>query len=129
MNVFVYGTLKQGFGNHHYLSSAVHRGIYCTPPEYDLIPISNSGSFPCMVKGDYRVLGEVYKIEEGTLKRLDQLEGHPNFYYRQMIKLLNGPLCWAYIFPSHPIDWKTSKPVDTTTGIMTYQGLKEWIQR
>lgn len=100
--VFVYGTLKRGFGNHRVMADAggefVCEGRTVTP-------------FPLVVQGlpylifrpgnGQRVEGEVYRIadDEGWY-RLDSLEGHPNFYRRKLIEVEgeDGDIyeAWAY---------------------------------
>ena len=43
------------------------------------------------------VAGEVYKVDNATLARLDHLEGHPRFYRREPITLDSGQDALAYM--------------------------------
>lgn len=84
VNVFVYGTLKKGEGNHHLLAgrSVLICENVIKGELFDL------GPFPAMKEGDGKVHGEVYAVGPETLKDLDVLEGHPTFYERKPVKLL-----------------------------------------
>jgi gamma-glutamylcyclotransferase (GGCT)/AIG2-like uncharacterized protein YtfP len=102
MNLFVYGTLKKGYGNHHIIADAEFLGTAKTPRNYDIFPVHPAGGFPiCVENGKFHVLGELYKINEKILARCDQLESHPDFYRRKLIKLHDGPLDYIYIYPHH----------------------------
>lgn len=100
MHLFVYGTLKRGQHNHHFLTNAQFLGEDVTELAiYDLGAINHTGGFPILVKnGNYKIVGEVYKIDKDILQAIDRLEGHPNFYKREVIKLESGKLAHTYIF-------------------------------
>lgn len=96
--VFVYGTLKQGHGNHqHFLesSSGVNfLGSYVTPSRYTMYAL---GGFPGVREGGTTpITGEVYQIPENVFKRLDRLEGYPSFYGRKKIPTKFGE-AWIYL--------------------------------
>lgn len=81
-NVFVYGTLKKGFGNHAILRESKF-------VKEDMLPISAlSGiGFPFATFTDDPTApllkGEIYEVtDESTLRRLDMLEGSPDWYVR-----------------------------------------------
>jgi gamma-glutamylcyclotransferase (GGCT)/AIG2-like uncharacterized protein YtfP len=62
------------------------------------------------------VYGELYKVDELTLKRLDRLEGHPDFYRRSDITVIDletgSPVnCQAYIYNGG--SFKNSVPVSS----------------
>jgi gamma-glutamylaminecyclotransferase len=87
MRVFVYGTLKKGFGNHGLLENSKFVGAAITHCKY---PMWCSGVFPYMadVQGVGKLIfGEVYEVDEKTLNRLDVLEGVPHHYVRRIIPL------------------------------------------
>lgn len=100
--LFVYGTLKRGFFNYsRYLgiaesdSKAVFVGDGCTIESYPMVvrPPNQTGSSgaPQLLdeagKG-FNVMGEVYLIDESTLKAMDILEGvHRGRYRRQTIQV------------------------------------------
>lgn len=71
--VFVYGTLKRGFRNHHFLEKAGFVGEAHTVAPYRML----DGRFPVLRDSgpDRRpVSGEVYEIDAPTLIALDDLE-------------------------------------------------------
>lgn len=79
MRLFVYGTLKKGFNNHHFLQDATY--IEEATIKGTLL---NLGWFPGYIpEGEGEVHGEVYEINDEILKRIDHLEGHPDFYTRK----------------------------------------------
>lgn len=79
--VFVYGTLLRGHGNHRLLERARFLGNAVTATaNWTMLHL---GGFPGIVhSGSTRITGELYEVDDATLARLDQLEGHPNFYER-----------------------------------------------
>jgi len=46
-----------------------------------------------------RTEGEIYKVSTKVLKRLDQLEGHPDWYIRKSFKIGNLKKVWIYLNP------------------------------
>lgn len=102
MYVFCYGTLRSGYHNHSYLNGCEYLGNYFTNNDYTLFV----SGLPYMVKrkGGGGVEGELYKIDSDTLKRLDKLEGVPDFYYRDIITVYDfevGNSVEAYVY-LHP---------------------------
>jgi gamma-glutamylcyclotransferase (GGCT)/AIG2-like uncharacterized protein YtfP len=79
--VFVYGTLKKGGSNHHFLkdSDFVRHEILKDHAIYQ----PNQFGFPLLIesKGD-KVYGEVYRITSTTLAKLDMLESEGYLYTR-----------------------------------------------
>ncbi|MDE1330545.1 gamma-glutamylcyclotransferase family protein [Vibrio aestuarianus] len=92
--VFVYGTLRQGESNHHFLQSGQMLGSFITASEYALYDL---GTYPGLIKGHQSITGEVYMIDEATLKQLDILEDVPVEYRREMIDTPFGR-AWVYIY-------------------------------
>ena len=47
--------------------------------------------------------GEAYRVDDLTLERLDQLEGHPHWYERKKVEILINKdkkiRAWLYFFP------------------------------
>ena len=86
MKIFVYGTLKRGYGNNRILDNSEFLGEVLTAPNYDL----RASGIPFLMHGDYAIRGEVYEAEEAAVHRMDLLEGHPNFYRRGDILLDEG---------------------------------------
>lgn len=89
--VFVYGTLKRGFPNHHYMheAEAAFIGTARTVDAYPLI-IGGQWFSPNLLpeRGQgHRVAGEIWEVGEAGLAILDALESvHlPTGYHRQTI--------------------------------------------
>lgn len=81
--VFVYGSLKEGFGNHSVLGYSEKLGVHVTKPEYSMYSL---GAYPYVkVGGTTAITGEVYAVDQDTLEDLDRLEGVPTFYNRHEI--------------------------------------------
>lgn len=100
MKVFVYGTLKQGYGNHRILEGKPFLGEAVTDGLFDMI---NAG-FPVLIPNSsgLPVRGEVYDItgDVATLDSLDSLEGEGIMYDRREINVLIGNdrvVCSVYV--------------------------------
>jgi gamma-glutamylcyclotransferase (GGCT)/AIG2-like uncharacterized protein YtfP len=91
--VFVYGTLKQGEKNHHWLEGASWQGV----AKLNGVVLHNLGPFPMAVIGEGTALGEVYAVEGSGLTKLDELEGYPRLYDRQEMELVDGRRAWVYL--------------------------------
>lgn len=87
--VFVYGTLKRGCSNHHFLADQDFVGEARTTPGFRLYQL---GGHPGMVaKPDDHdgVIGEIWSVGEEALIRLDGLEGlKEGIYRREVVPLL-----------------------------------------
>lgn len=93
--VFVYGSLKRGFYNHGVLERSNPKFIdnFVTSSEYTMYSL---GGYPAVKKGgDLPIFGEIYEVE--NLDKLDRLEGHPNYYTREVIDTPFGDV-WIYLF-------------------------------
>lgn len=93
--LFVYGSLKRGFPNHHVLGDARFIKNTVLIGGYDMYSL---GGFPGIVPGSGRVHGEVYEISEDHLPRLDALEGYNEkwprehcMYTREVALVPDGP--------------------------------------
>ena len=104
--VFVYGTLKKGFGNHRLLAHAKFMGQAVTSEAYALY----ISSIPFVIRKEQVscIHGEVYQVDRATLASLDSLEGHPGWYKREKItvslrekqserKMITA---WIYFYPN-----------------------------
>jgi gamma-glutamylaminecyclotransferase len=93
--VFVYGSLRRGEYNHGLLVRARFIEEARTPPCFELVDL---GAFPAMIEGGaVAVIGEVYTVNPSTLRRLDELEGHPHLYQRCRIRLASGREVETYL--------------------------------
>lgn len=85
--VAVYGTLRQGFHNHHLLQDSMLLAPGETNESYRMV----CDGIPYVLPGDtpegHRLYVEVYAVDDETLARLDQLEGHPDWYYREPVRI------------------------------------------
>lgn len=100
IRVFVYGTLKQGHGNHPALEGSEFLGR-CTIEVPGLVLV-DLGAYPGVVRTTSSdvvpIFGEVYLVNEDTLHVLDLIEGHPSFYER--IKYdTPWKKAWVYTLP------------------------------
>jgi gamma-glutamylcyclotransferase (GGCT)/AIG2-like uncharacterized protein YtfP len=87
-NVFVYGTLKRGCRNHHYLAGQQFLAEALTGPGFILYSL---GDYPGMVSSpdpNQQVVGEIWSVDEPCLTQLDDLEGvGEQLYARVPIRL------------------------------------------
>jgi gamma-glutamylcyclotransferase (GGCT)/AIG2-like uncharacterized protein YtfP len=97
--VFVYGTLKRGHGNHHWLAEASFQGEAVLPN----VVLHDLGPFPMAVPGEGLVRGEVYAVDAAGLARLDRLEGYPRLYDRRPLPLADGRRAWVYLGRPHQV--------------------------
>ncbi len=99
--IFVYGSLKKGFGNHAFLNRHADTqfcGSTQTDHCYKMAGYKN-GSFPYVLPAsvsldlpEIRINGEIYEVSEACLESLDRLEGHPHYYTRCQIYIDRIPV-------------------------------------
>ncbi len=85
--LFIYGSLKKGFDNHHLLSKHSKRlGKAITVGKFGMFEDS-FGNYPYLVPvPKMRIHGELYFIERRELlEKLDLFEGAPEYYERKKI--------------------------------------------
>lgn len=86
--VFVYGTLKKGIHNHRLLASSDFIGNAYTLDTFKMFHVG----FPVIKFSDHpdakSVYGEVYDVDDETLKRLDSLESEGHMYDRKQINVM-----------------------------------------
>lgn len=106
MLVFVYGTLKKGYGNHGVLKGATYIQKYKTLHQHKMLDL---GAFPGVVHmgGDTAITGEIYKITEEISARLDQLEGYPTFYDKVNISTTDTELM-MYVLSKQFLEARTT---------------------
>lgn len=89
--LFVYGTLKRGGSNHHYLTGQKFLGAASTTPGFRLYDL---GGFPGLVEvaeDKIGVIGEIYDVDAKALEQLDILEGLAEGMYRRVPANLKPP--------------------------------------
>ncbi len=95
--VFVYGTLKRGCCNHKLLKG--FKGIEAQAPGIEL---HEGPGYPYAIRGEGTTFGELYYVDLNTLKELDALESHPDYYRREKTTVIllpnNEPIdAWIYL--------------------------------
>ena len=80
--IFVYGSLRQGHGNHHLLKGAFCYGTGQTVNKCAMYVVSG---YPYVTSSEerYPIVGELYAIDDAMLEKLDKMEGHPRYYVRR----------------------------------------------
>lgn len=100
--IAVYGTLKSGLHNHHYLKNSTFIDSGYTASNRRMC----GEVIPHMLKlqnGDgHRVEVELYTVTYDQLCAVDNLEGHPNWYKREpvLIDCENGQRLFAWVYLS-----------------------------
>lgn len=136
--IFVYGSLKAGFHNHRLLSDirATDMGYAVTDERYLLV---KGVAFPYLINPEHftkvepcdgligNVAGELYRVSDKGLGALDQLESHPSFYRREVIKVNDGVETWAY-FLSRPSErWDNPmRYISNAIAKPNADGIAEW---
>ena len=89
MHIFVYGTLKRGFGNHRLLEDSTFVGKATVTGNFKMISLE---AFPMVLEDDEErtIHGELYEIDEKILASLDMLEGYPYLYDRKFVSSVDG---------------------------------------
>lgn len=97
MRVFVYGSLKQGYGNNHVFPKG-SKFLYEGTTKGRLISL---GGFPGLLKDtEGTAHGEVWDVPDIT--PLDRLEGNGSFYTREEVAVYTGKgavAAWTYFLP------------------------------
>jgi len=114
--IFVYGTLKKGFPNHHRIFGGYDIKITpaCTYGKlYDL------GWYPAITVGTDKVFGELIEFDNPEiLQKVDYLEGYKgenhqhNYYERREVDVFmgsNSVKAWVYFMNSDRVKRNISK--------------------
>mgnify|MGYP005826791853 FL=1 len=117
--LFVYGTLKRGFGNNRIISHTEFVGSAISLDRFDV----SGWGFPCAyLNPEGKLLqGEIFKLSEHDFISTDGLEGNGFLYQREIREFnCNGKIlrAWIYIIinpdnntyktNSDVINWKSS---------------------
>ncbi|WCK55160.1 gamma-glutamylcyclotransferase [Aneurinibacillus sp. Ricciae_BoGa-3] len=106
-HVFVYGTLRQGEGNYHYLAGSTRVALSA---RMNGRLVDTGYGYPALIQNpECRVNGEVYAVDDETMLHLDRLEGYygpgdcRNHYERVNIPIetdYGTVLAWTYVYAS-----------------------------
>ena len=102
--VFVYGSLKRGFGNYY------QSGLCAFPMVAEALTMESGytmksyGAFPGVIEGGKEsVWGELFHVDSHMLALLDHLEGNGTFYTRHITDILleegKSIQAWMYTLP------------------------------
>ena len=94
--VFVYGTLRKGYHNHHYLDGesdfigkAKSVEKYSMTAEERYMRGYRKRAIPFVSKKpEIEITGEIFEVSKYTLKLLDALESHPRWYKREEVEFV-----------------------------------------
>lgn len=109
--VFVYGSLRKGLNNHHFLNNSEYIGDYTSKEQFYLITYKTL-KFPYLLEDlefdrpKTNIKGEIYKVNEDVLKNLDNLESNSVIYQRKKYEFFNDKNsieAYVYILIKPPI--------------------------
>lgn len=95
MKIFVYGTLKKGKNNHHYIDKKIEKEITLNIPGF--LYWKEGRPYPHFISNKYgiNIEGEIYDLSEEEIKKIDKLEGHP-FFFKRKETILDGEKIYYY---------------------------------
>ncbi|MGB5136366.1 MAG: gamma-glutamylcyclotransferase [Prochlorococcaceae cyanobacterium] len=111
VRVAVYGTLKRGECNHHWLRGARFEGRIRVPG----LELYNLGEYPMAVPSRdplARIHAELYRLEASALARLDVLEDYPELYDRRLLPTADDRLACIYLGQPHQVRGCRRVPFD-----------------
>ena len=109
--VFVYGTLMKGERNHHFLEDSKLLGA-SSVEGYDMY---NVGWFPAIIRGDSRILGELYEVSQEDMPSIDALEGEGSLYRRRCEITKGNEIAYLYEY------------LDDTSGLERISSWKDYV--
>lgn len=104
--LFVYGTLMSGYGNHRLLENSSYVGEYLVNGALFVAGLPFFSADYLDDTPSLGVIGELYEVDDETLKRCDGLEGHPVFYRRITTTAIpmdgagDEETCFIYEYPN-----------------------------
>jgi len=110
-DLFIYGTLMPGLRLEAEMHGAERLGLARVPGR-----LVDVGRYPGLLHGEGTVTGEVYRVSDAQLARLDEVEemvpdDRPaSQYWRERVPVLEGALAgqpvWTYVY-NQPVDGLT----------------------
>ncbi len=96
--VAAYGTLRKGYGNSRLVDRGNnHVGTGITVEDYRM----TSSGIPFVSKNNpvSKIVVDIWKIDSNQLAQVDGLEGHPNWYRRELIDVnVNNSIMKAWLY-------------------------------
>jgi gamma-glutamylcyclotransferase (GGCT)/AIG2-like uncharacterized protein YtfP len=98
-DIFVYGTLRHGFHNHHYIRAGRFLGAATTLARYAMY-VADGIPYLMAEEARYCIHGEVFRVDAAMLAALDRLEEHPRVYCRHeaAVVLTDGRQMRAFVY-------------------------------
>ena len=128
IRLFVYGTLKRNYRNAHFLAQAKFVCATTTcQASWTMVDVvskqSPGNTYPAVLPGGQdKILGEIYEIDDATLKEVDALENAGSRYKREIIDFDDGSRAYMYI----NIDTDLDVIPDSGNVVRTSGGALEW---
>lgn len=95
--IAVYGTLKRGRSNNYLLNNAEFLGEGTAPGK-----MYSAGGFPIATKEEGTMVVELFSVPQDDMRQVDMLEGHPDWYMREVVETSLGP-AWLYYQPAEVV--------------------------
>lgn len=133
MKIFVYGTLKYGYGNWSYYLDDEHVE-FLGDASVDGFGLKDSG-FPVAYElTDGRVEGHLFEFDEttpegkNTLNGLDRLEGVPRMYQRREVEVIpsDGVPIMANMYVGSPTCWNFTTMKDCEVVVENDVKIHSW---
>jgi len=95
--LFVYGTLKRGERNHHLIADQLFIGEAVTAARYRVFDL---GPHPGLIReaNGLAVCGDLFAVSDRCLAALDDFEGVPELFVRELIEVEGHEEVWAYFW-------------------------------
>lgn len=93
MTVYVYGTLRKGYGN----NSLMKGGILLSVDRLKGWNMFTHGGFPWITRGTGEITAELWWIPDGAIHAVDSLEGEGLMYHREKIRTPHGTKAFIYV--------------------------------
>lgn len=97
--VLVYGTLMTGEPLNGLLAES--ELVNADARTKDAFGMFSLGAFPAATRHPEMapIVGETYRVTLTQLRDLDRVEGHPEYYVRQLVQLADTSVAWCYLQP------------------------------
>lgn len=83
--VFVYGSLKRGECNHHYMATGRFVCRARTTPEFRLYSLGRYPTLGRATESPCAIVGEVFEVDDAALAAIDRLEDNGRLYQREQV--------------------------------------------